>query len=240
MVTSPDDLYKAHVKNLRAVDTALSRIFRELNTSLARADNKTSDALLKVAMLLLGAWAENRLRKLLFEPNGFSQHERDRVGRANSQLEHWKAALELGFRKRYRLPHANLNVSLPLTPRFYYQTLASILEDDLKPIIEIRNKLAHGQWARTLNNENDDFSPEYMALIQGENAHSIKCKKRILEYLAQLIHDLLSTQYAFERDFDNHFRILENAKRDISARSYEKWLSDMQAKLERGRQARSG
>lgn len=79
MPATPENLYKAHVKNLRAVDTALERMLRELNASLSRCDNTTSDALLKTTMLLLGAWAENRLRKMLFEPNGFTPAERAKI-----------------------------------------------------------------------------------------------------------------------------------------------------------------
>ena len=55
MPATPENLYRAHVKNLRAVNTALERLFRELNASLARSDNTTADALLKTVMLLLGA-----------------------------------------------------------------------------------------------------------------------------------------------------------------------------------------
>jgi hypothetical protein len=185
-------------------------------------------------MLLLGAWAENRLRKLAYEPNGFSQQEREMVSAATSQMESWKKALELGFRKRYCLPKADLSASLPITARSRYQTLLVILEDDLKPIIEVRNKLAHGQWSRTLNNANDDFSQEMMARISGENALTVKFKKRLLNYLAQLIHDLVAGNEAFERDFDLHFKNLEQAKRDITKRLFSSWLTAMQEKHQRG------
>ncbi len=239
MVASRENLYKAHVNNIRAVEIAFERIMRELNGSLARGDEKTADALLKTAMLLLGAWAENRLRKLAYEPNGFSQREREMVSAATSQMESWKKAIELGFRKRYGMPKADLSASLPITARSHYQTLLVILEDDLKPIIEVRNKLAHGQWSRTLNNANDDFSQEMMARISGENALTVKFKKRLLNYLAQLIHDLVAGNEAFERDFDLHFKNLEQAKRDITKRLFSSWLRAMQEKHRRGRAARA-
>jgi ribosomal protein L20 len=239
MAASDIQLYKAHVKNLRAVDTAFERIVRELNASLARGDHKTADALLKTAMLLLGGWAENRLKKLLYEPNGFSGAHQASINSANSQLESWKVALEHGFRKRHNLRSANLLVALPLTPRSHYIALVSTLETELRPIIEVRNKLAHGQWVRALNSENTDFAPLTVALINGENAHTIKCKKRVLSNLAMIIHDLIAGNHAFERDIDTHFRHVEDAKRDISNRSYEAWLLHMRAKLSRGKQARS-
>ena len=113
MPATPENLYKAHVKNLRAVDKALERLLRELNASLSRCDDTTSDALLKTTKLLLGAWAEDRLLKMLFEPNAFTSAEREQITSAGSQIEIWKAALERGFRKRYKIPFANLSQILP-------------------------------------------------------------------------------------------------------------------------------
>lgn len=147
--------------------------------------------------------------------------------------------MERGFRKRYQIPSAKLSQVLPLTPRARYTALLNIINDDLRPIIEVRNKLAHGQWVRPLNSENDDFSPIHTQQINGENAHSIKCKHRILEYLSQIIHDLAVGVGAFERDFDGHYSKLEHAKREITSRCYSNWLAAMRAKYQRGRPRRA-
>lgn len=239
MPATSEQLYRAHVLNLRAVDVAFERIVRELNSSLSRSDEKTSGALLKTAMLLLGGWAENRLRKLVYEPNGFTPADREKIRAAPAQLDSWTTALEIGFRKRHAIPHAALSVALPLTPRSYYGALTAVFDAELRPIIEVRNKLAHGQWARALNSDNNDFSQVHNQQINSENAHSVKCKRRILENMAQLIHDLVAGNHAFERDFDTHFRKLESARRDISTRSYQSWLAHMRAKYERGKAQRA-
>jgi hypothetical protein len=239
MPATPENLYKAHVKNLRAVGTALERMFRELNSSLSRSDDTTSDALLKTTMLLLGAWAEDRLRKMLYETNGFDAAERQHITAPRSQIDIWKVALERGFRKRYKIPLADLLQTLPLTPRARYAALLNVIDVDLRPIIEVRNKLAHGQWVRPLNSENDDYSPSHTQQINGENAHSVKCKHRLLEYLSQIIHDLAVGTEAFERDFDKHYSNLEHAKREISSRSYANWLTKMRTKYQRGRVRRN-
>lgn len=238
MAASQSDLYKAHVKNLRAVDHALRKIFRELNASLARRDDGSADALLKTAMLLLGAWAENRLRKLMLEPNGFTQPQQAQVDAPNSQIDKWKKALEVGFRKRYGVANAELGVALPLTPRSQYQALLDVINKDLEPLISVRNKLAHGQWARPLNNENTDFSSPMIVKIRSENAHSVKCKLRMLEHMAKLVHDLVAGNHAFQRDFDKHYHLFETARREISLRSYDAWLIGMRAKFDRGREKR--
>lgn len=239
MPATPAALYKAHVENLRATEIAVKRIMRELNSSLSRGDVKTSDALLKTVMLLLGAWSENRLKKMLYEQNGFLEAERAVISNKKTHFDSWNSALEIGFRKRHAIPHANLATALPITPRSHYRVLTEVLDNELRPIIEARNKLAHGQWAKQLNSDNTDFSPVMIKHIKDENAHSVKCKFRILECLAQIIHDLVAGNAAFERDFDTHFSRLENARRDISKRSYADWLLMMQKKHRGGRQKRA-
>jgi len=238
MSASNKDLYSAHVKNLQSVTVAFDRLKSELNASLARNDVKTADALLKVSMLLLGAWAENRLRKVMYEPGGFTDMERLKVTNERKQIERWKKAVELGFRSRHNTPNADLSTTLDATPRAHFECLIQVIDNELESVIEVRNKLAHGQWSRPLNNSNDDFSSKTNYLINSENAHSLKCKRRILEYLAQIIHDLAAGNDAFSRDFDEHYRNLENAKKDILSRSYDDWLAKMREKLERGKSRR--
>ncbi|WP_140985768.1 hypothetical protein [Asticcacaulis tiandongensis] len=235
MAATKEALYKAHVKNLREVSNALRNLLRALNASLSSGETQTSSALLKTCILLLGAWSENRLNKLLYEPNGFSSAERDQLTSCRTQIGTWKSAIEIGFRKRYKIPNAPLDTALQLTPRSYYQALTAALDNELNPIIEMRNKLAHGQWVQPLNNKNTDFSQDMRLKINNENAHTIKCKFRMLEIMAQMIHDLVTGNGAFERDIDKHFQKFENAKRDIMGRNYVEWVTSMQAKYKRGK-----
>lgn len=233
-------LYDVHVKNLRAVNTACEQVYRQLKFCLAGNQQAAADALLKTFTLLLGAWAEVRLLKLLYEPNGFTDDERTKVFSGPSKLDQWKISLELGFRRRYGIPTADLTQnSLPKTAYLRYGDMISLLDVDLKPIIEIRNKLAHGQWARTLNSEMNEISQPMMVLLNTENALSGNFKKQILETISQLAHDLVTTNDAFERDFDPHYKILTQAKTNLQKRSYTKWLAMMNAKLDRGRQRRA-
>ena len=123
------------------------------------------------------------------------------------------------------------NVSLPITARSHYQTLLVIVEDDLKPIIEVRNKLAHGQWSRTLKTANDDFFLKMLACISGENALTVKFEKRLLNYLAELIHDLVAGNNAVEHSFDLYSKNLEQAKRDTTDIQFSSWLTSMRNKI---------
>lgn len=63
---TPDKLYKFHVANLREVDRAMEKIARSLRLAIKTEDDLTTSAFMRLYALLLGAWAECRLRKLLY------------------------------------------------------------------------------------------------------------------------------------------------------------------------------
>lgn len=224
MALPQSDIFKVHVQNLRAVSRACDALDIDLRRSLATNRNFASEALLKTSVLLVGAWAEVRLCKLLYEPKGFSDAERAQVLAEGTQLDRWKQTLELGFRRRYGVPTAKLTKnSLPVTAFSRFAELTEVIATDLAPIIEVRNRLAHGQWARTLTNDGTNYSPETMKLLNTENALSLRFKRTMIECLSQLVHNLVAS-VAFERDFDKHYRVLHQARVNLVSRSYEDWL----------------
>lgn len=239
MALTPTQLYRVHVENLRAVRIGLDRIERELRSAISRRDTESSSALLKILLLLMGSWAECRLRKLIYEQNGFDEDHRSYIEGGRSQLEKWNRAVEMGFRLRYGFPRANLNNSLRVTPRLHFRTLNDTIDSDLKPIIEIRNTLAHGQWAKPLNSRHTNLSPTMIAAIRRENALSARFKLTMIECLALAVHDLIAGNHAFERDFDYHYMRLENARTSLQTRNYEDWRQSMIAKFDSGRVKRN-
>lgn len=114
-----------------------------------------------------------------------------------------------------------------------------MIENDLRPVIEIRNKLAHGQWARTLNSEMTDVSQDMMALLNTENGLSANFKKQIIEIISRLVNDVIVGGLAFERDFDVQYRTLEQARTNLRTRSYANWARGLEAKFQRRSAARA-
>jgi hypothetical protein len=98
-MSTPEELYKYYVANLRKVDKAFRVTARLLRASIAREESSVTEVLTTSQTLLLGVWSEARLAKLLYEKNGFSHNERRRVNSAESLLEKWQATVEIGFRK---------------------------------------------------------------------------------------------------------------------------------------------
>lgn len=239
MTLSPDKLYKAHVLNLRAVNSGILHVERELRAAIATEDERSAETLLKLLLLLTGAWAECRLRKLQYEPAGFDDNDRPAISSGRSQLERWQAALEVGYSKRYSVRRAQLSQeTLSATAWLRFCSILDLVQTELKPVIEMRNTLAHGQWARPLNSDENDISGAMLTSINAENALSVRFKLYLLEAISDLIHDLVSTQGAFERDYDDRFKKIVETRRNLKNRSYERWRQSMIEKYRKGQEMR--
>jgi hypothetical protein len=235
LVKSEEKLYRFHSENLRAVNAGLDDVLASARSAIARKHAKSVATHLRLYAFLLGAWAESRLLKLLYEPRAFTEDERRSVLEKKA-LARWHAVLEAAYRRHYGVPQANLRPpALTVTASSRLQTLQAVLDNDLLSIITLRNKLAHGQWAYPLNDTLDDVAEAQMKLLRQENLLSLKFKSAMLDSLCACIHDIVVSKPAFERDFDDHFRHVEQLRIDIARRSYADWERILIAKYERGR-----
>lgn len=232
---TPEKLYEFHVENLRAIEAAMDRVALSLRRAISREDKETISSFTRLYALLLGAWAECRLRKLIYEPTGFDDQDRSLVTSQSTQLERWQNAVEIAFRKHYDVGSATLSDStLPHSAFSRYSTILDMLGNDVRATIELRNKLAHGQWAYPLNSEGNDVAQEQMDALRCESLLSLQFKRAALSYLSDAIHDLVVSRPTFERDFDKHYRNIIHMRTNLQTRDYESWAKQMREKYSRG------
>lgn len=239
MPKSNDQLYKYHVKNNRSVEIALKNTSTAARKAISEENHPATKSFVSLYALLLGAWAENRLKKLLYENHGLSEQDRNKIIAQPSQIEEWKKLIEVAFRKHYHIPTADLNENnLPFMATAQYNALSEILEKDLKNVIEIRNKLAHGQWIYPLNNNENDVEPEKYNTLNQENIAALQYKKSLITSLSDIIHDLVVSLPTFERDFNKNYKLISNTRKNLKNRSYEKYATSLVEKRKRGIETR--
>lgn len=241
MAKQPDKIYEFHVANLRAIDVAISRVTRPFRHAISTVDDKTIFVFVRLYTLLTGIWAETRLMKLLFEKVGFSKGEREEILSEHTQIDMWFGCVEKAFRLHYNVPRAPLSEeNLNHSQLAKYLAISNMIDEDLRSIIELRNKLAHGQWHYPLNNEGNDVSQDNMDTLRRENLLSLQFKKALLGHLCNLIHDLIVSKPTFERDFDVHYRMIVETRRNLRNRSYEDYVRLMGKKYTKGQQMAAG
>ncbi|WP_434999725.1 hypothetical protein ACRZ5S_18000 [Vibrio scophthalmi] len=237
MARNPSKLYKQHVANLKELELALSHTSRLARSEIASKDPQQSlRSLLRLYSFLIGAWAETRLKKLLNEEFGFSEQERELVNSKSSQSEQWRFTVDLAFRKHHNIRKAPLDErNLGVAHAARRAALLDVLDNELKILIEIRNKLAHGQWVYPFNNEGTAVEQEKYRLINQENLQSLQFKLALVGHLADAIHDLVVSPATFERDFENHFKKLFQVRTNLVTRSYNKYEQGLIKSREKAR-----
>lgn len=231
------DFYRFHTANLREIEAAIRHVLRDLHRSIGSSHRRTVSAYTRLFALLLGTWAECRLQKLLYEPGSkaFTDQDRGVIRNAQSQYERWTFAIDLAFRKQYGIPNGPLQPpQLPSTVHYRYNAIIEALTTHLKPTIELRNKLAHGQWIYTLTNDELGISVTEMCAVRFENSLTLKLKQNLLSHLVDVIHDLVVSRPTFDRDFDDHFRGLESARIDLKRADYKVYEQQMRDRHRRG------
>jgi len=239
MNSSPHSLYRYHVENLRAIDVALKKIALSLRRAIAVDNQKEIYAFTQVYALLLGAWAEVRLNKLLYEPNGFNDDERRQISQCNTLLERWEQTVEIAFRKQFGVIKAPLSEkTLPYTAYARFQAIMQMLGQDLRAVIELRNRLAHGQFMYAFNSEGSNISQIHTGMLRQANLLGLQFKKKLLSQLADIIHDLVVSLPTFERDFDVHYKAIVQTRQNLRTRDYNAWAQQLREKYLRGLEKR--
>jgi hypothetical protein len=240
MSRNPSKTYSQHVANLRELELAISHAGRMARSEIASKDPQQSlRSLLRLYSLLIGAWAETRLRKLLHEEFGFNEVERKQITELSSQLEQWQETIDLAFRKHHKITKAPLDeLSLGVAHAAGRGALHDVLSNELRIIIEIRNKLAHGQWIYPFNSDETAVEPDKYKLINKENYQSLQFKLALIGHLADAIHDLVVSPATFERDFESHFKKLFQVRTNLITKDYSKYENGLIKSRESARAAR--
>lgn len=240
MLRNPSKIYSQHVANLRELELAISHTGRIARSEVASKDPEQSlRSLLRLYSFLIGAWAETRLRKLLHEEFGFDESERKKITDKSSQLEQWKETINIAFRKHQKIAKASLDErSLGVAHAARRAALLDVLSNELKIIIEIRNKLAHGQWIYPFNNDESAVDSDKYKLINKENYQSLHFKFALIGHLADAVHDLVVSPATFERDFEAHFKKLFQIRANLTSKNYATYQSSLIKSRENARAVR--
>lgn len=223
--TSPT--FSKHAENLRAVDSTLTQIERAHKRAIRDRDQPSEMAMRVIHTLLLGVYAEARLRKILEDPTGFNDRERRLIWLERSQDKRWLAAVDVAARRHYKvMSHQELHEVVPPPALERVETVSDLLNDDLAPVITDRNKLAHGQWVHQLKSRREDvFVAE--PTTYDYNFVALRARSKLLDYIARLVNVLAVSGPTFDRDFESLIDKIHEAKRDLDGVRYSEFAAQL-------------
>ncbi|MEU8253335.1 hypothetical protein AB0C06_03580 [Micromonospora inaquosa] len=227
--TSPE--FEKHSENLAAIQRGLVQVERAHKQAIRSNDQAATDTLARLHMLMLGMSAEARLRKVIADPNGFNDRERQIIWRVSNQADRWLEAVEMAFRRHYavlmHLPVDEASLGLPTFIRF--QEVQCLLSGDLRPVTEDRNKTAHAQWAWRLKSrkENDFLSDPAPAPL---NYCAIESRKKLIGIVGELVHLLVVSQPGFDRHYAALMKRLDESRLGLDGAEYPKLVAQLRAR----------
>ncbi len=232
-IVLPENLYKIHLENERALSEAFG-VARQVCKSAIRTGKARQEAVLtKNCALLLGAKLESTLLRIIHDPTGFSSDQRQRIVSASTVADKWLRVVREAFASRHDIPVGRVPRDLPFTAQARYGEIERLVKEQFVPLIELRNSLAHGQWHRTLNSSGTKVDPRRMAQLAKQSVWRLAIQDNILRHVSLLIHDLVVTRTAFERDFDERWNNLNSALRRLESSSGERWEQHLRERHER-------
>lgn len=139
-------------------------------------------------------------------------------------IDKWLLLNDFYFKKQYlkRQDKGLTALTLGMTTYSRYKTLSSIIDDDLRPFIELRNKLAHGQWAVAINMTGSSKNQKLTTKIWKLSKKEIMLIKSLVVNLPTLMKLLITSKKTLERDYDKYINKLLKAKNDADLKF--EWL----------------
>ncbi len=239
-------MYHKHCENLRYLKKGIDVLKLDLNQSISQEDEIKINIYNKLLSALVTSWAEVRVLKLVNEPNGFTELEKNFIEDKKLSLEQkWKKSLKIAICKAYGINYLTPNnklikdniveANLSGDMKIKFKELKDIIDKDLVPSINIRNKIAHGQWRYPISNDFKSVNIELEDEFYNENIIIFSYRINVFEKLSRIIHDLCVSRPTFERDFDRLFANIRSERGRNHIKTYEKHCRQKIEKYKRRR-----
>jgi len=257
-MTEKEMHYKYHQENVLAIEEGLGFVMGNIRGGivqehLAKSTEERKRAkryvLIQSRILsgLIVSWSEEIIKRLFYEPNAFSVIQIQKLHELNLQQK-WEFSLKAAFCKAYNVRNSNgtplfngLDIenqsNLGRTAKDRFKHAMNLINDELLPAINIRNKVQHGEWIKAFNPPDSlSFSPDLTGEINKENIVALQTKINQFQAIYQLIHDLAAGNNAstFERDFDRNYKRIESNRHLLRIRTVDKYKQEIIGRYERG------
>jgi hypothetical protein len=178
-----------------------------------------------ISKLLLPLWVsvlEVELNILLFESTNYTEKFLDCTNLASlSECDRWTNLTTYFFKEQYLKGNQKREITettIGDTNYHRYCTLTELINNDLKPYIELRNRIAHGQWAVAFNISSTDTNQKITQKAWTLSKKDLILLKAFIENLPKLLKQLIVSKRTFERDYDRYMNRINLAKKDVDIR----------------------
>ena len=251
------DNIRKQIKGLyKSKNSAGSYIYSLNDTNNEKVKLKeTEKALSRILSGIQVSWAEESLKRLLYENNLLNDNQRNYI--LNKPLDQkWIETLKIVFCIAYDLVPVSNDICSGVNIRNerrnlgdnlveQYINLRSIIIQHLTPNFQIRNKVQHGEWNFAFKPPiSDEFSQDWTDKINKENLITTTSRFNLVSSVYNLIVDLgrfKSDSFAldsittpFEYFYNNYMKKINFEVRKIQNSDIENFILDIVRKEQKG------
>lgn len=226
--------FSKHAENLAELKRSRTQIERLHKAAIRRNSLEEVATLSQIQYMFIGIEAESTLRKIVTDPTGLTAAQQNVVWNAPSKTDQWLKLLDVAFAHHYNEtadPSWTVD-NLDALTRNRYGALRKLVTDELRPITERRNKLAHGQWAWHLKSHQDNKFTKEERQASAPDYFTLHELTKALESIANLVLALTVSRPTFERDFEKYYQRFSTARAAVNANQdgseYHRFVSALQ------------
>lgn len=185
--TEIKNIYEAQVLNAKELSNAWVHTNRTINHAYRIDDLSLAKHQTRMLALIFCAYAEASFSKLIHTPYGLNTHEITQIKKAqkSSIVKAWKECLRVSTRKIESKKSKHIQNLIQEINRL----ITSYIEE---PSL-IRNKVAHGQWAVSLNSENTKINGDLTKEIQQLTIVQLSRFKTAFDKLNAILEDIIES-----------------------------------------------
>lgn len=196
-------IYQASVSNVRELKKQRKSLKRLFNKVIINNDKSSFEVLTKLYALLYSSFAETCFLKMIHTPYGFSDSYINEIVKQRNLEQQWLKCIELAFSSIDKMSNSGEIQNKKLLLKRHLNNF--IIEPS-----QIRNKIAHGQWAAALNSENTNVNNATSIKISSLDFVKIDILFEVYDKIGQAVEDLIESPYKTHfRDFYVHMSELE-------------------------------
>jgi hypothetical protein len=181
------DIYEAQVLNVKELENAWVHINRTINHAYRIDDSSLVKHQTRMLALVFCAYAEANFSKLIHTPYGLNTHEISQVKKAQKRsiVKAWKECLRVSTKKIQSKKSKHIPNLIQETNRL----ITSYIEE---PSL-IRNKIAHGQWAISLNSDNTKINDDLTQSVKKLTVVDLSRFKAAFDKLNAILEDIIES-----------------------------------------------
>lgn len=222
------ELLKSLRMNKRQVKLAINHL-NSFHVRAVKTDSKVNELSLDnvFAKQILPLWVslfEIELDILLYQNPIFEPLRNDSQFSRETEINRWLRVIDIAFRSAYNIkPSQQLNIKTLGDTNFHrYKKVLGTVKDSLSIYVEMRNRIAHGQWAIAFGSYNRSKNQELTQKAWTLSKKDMMTIKVYYKNLPPLIHNLCLSSSAFDHVYDRHMYRINIVESEIDERF--KWL----------------